>query len=322
MSLVLVTGVSGYIAGQLAKELVSKGYRVRGTVRSLADPQKVDHLRKELPNVELVEADLLKDGSFDNAVKGTEIVFHTASPFLLPGDIKDPLKDVVEPAVNGTLNVLKSVEKDGNVKRVVLTSSIAAIAGDKPEDYVFSDKDWNLDSKATESSQAYRYSKRAAEEAAWDFQKGKKWSLVTINPSFVTGKPLSARTDSASVKVLKNILEGTPAVTGNMCFGRVYLGDVVQAHIRAAENPTAHGRYLVTSPEGISSLDVCNILTESGLFSKYPIPTKESEPVLKRQKFDASRTYKELGFEYTPIKTAVIEMAQGLIDLGIVKKRD
>jgi len=165
---VLVTGVSGFIAGALAKILVNKGYEVKGTVRSLGDKEKVSHLQEQLPGVQLLEADLLTEGSFDEAVQGCEWVFHTASPFF--HNPKDPLKDLVEPALKGTLNVLNSVEKAGSTKRVVLTSSIAAVASfSVPPDHVYSEKDWNFDSVM--EKEPYRYSKKVAEEAAWEFSK-------------------------------------------------------------------------------------------------------------------------------------------------------
>jgi len=322
MVVVLVTGVSGFIAGPLAKSLVSKGYHVRGTVRSLANPEKVDHLQKELPEVELFEADLLDEGSFDTAATGCEIVFHTAIPFILQEEIVDAQKQVVEPALKGTLNVLHSVEKAGTVRRVVITSSVAAIASTNlPEDHVFTEADWN-ETATIENGQGYRLSKVLAERAAWDFQKGKKWDLVAINPAFVLGAPLSPRTDSASVKTVKSFLDGSIEVVGNACFARVSLYDVVEAHVRAAENPKAQGRYLMASSVAYSSLDLCEMLRKSGKFDKYPIPTKESAPVTKRAKQDASKVTKELGLDLVPVEEAIVGMAQALIDLGVVKRLD
>ena len=123
---VAVTGVSGYIGSEVVKQLLEKGYTVRGTVRSKSNTSKVQHLltlSDALPGqLELFEADLLKDGDFDNVVRGADFVLHTASPFFT--ETSDPQKDLVDPAVNGTTNVLNAAGKAG-IKRVVVTSSVA-----------------------------------------------------------------------------------------------------------------------------------------------------------------------------------------------------
>lgn len=124
---VCITGISGYIATELCKQLLEKGYTVRGTVRSLKNAQKVEHLKKlgdALPGkLELFEADLMVGGSFDNVMDGVDYVFHTASPYSF--SVEDPQKDLVDPALKGTNNVLNSVAKHKEtIKRVVLTSSV------------------------------------------------------------------------------------------------------------------------------------------------------------------------------------------------------
>ncbi len=127
---VAVTGVSGYIGSEVVKQLLEKGYTVRGTVRSKSNTSKVQHLlalSDALPGqLELFEADLLKDGDFDNVVRGADFVLHTASPFFT--ETGDPQKDLVDPAVNGTTNVLNAAGKahdKAGIKRVVVTSSVA-----------------------------------------------------------------------------------------------------------------------------------------------------------------------------------------------------
>ncbi|EYU34232.1 hypothetical protein MIMGU_mgv1a0266902mg, partial [Erythranthe guttata] len=127
---VCVTGASGFIASWLVKLLLHRGYTVKATVRNLSDPSKVAHLKalegaKE--RLELFEANLLEQGSFDAVVDGCDGVFHTASPVIVD-NINDPQTELIEPAVKGTMNVLSScVKKKGSIKRVVLTSSIAAV---------------------------------------------------------------------------------------------------------------------------------------------------------------------------------------------------
>lgn len=127
MSTALVTGGSGFIGMYVVKLLLDHGHNVHTTVRSLNDPKKCKpllDLQKAYPNkLALFEADLMKDGSFQAAMQGCDIVYHVASPFLVPQQIKDGLKECVEPALNGTRNVLDSVNKTSTVMRVVLTSS-------------------------------------------------------------------------------------------------------------------------------------------------------------------------------------------------------
>lgn len=189
--LILVTGASGYIATHIVKQLLEEGYRVRGTVRSLKDEKKVDPLRnltkKARFPVELVEADLLNETSWSNAVKGCTHVIHTASPF--PSATRHRNEEVlIKPALNGTLNVLRACVQEGsNVKRVVLTSSIAAIAGEiYKEGYTYSEKDW-----PEGELEPYLKSKTVAEKAAWDFVREREnkglwcFELAVINPAYV-----------------------------------------------------------------------------------------------------------------------------------------
>jgi len=312
---VLVTGASGYLASQIVNHLVKKKkYEVRGTVRSL---EKAKHLQKLFPEVKLYEADLLKEGSFEEALKDVEIVFHTASPFQLV--VKDPQKDLIEPALNGTLNVLKSVDKTKSVRRVVLTSSSAAIARGKPADYRYSEKDWNESSTAT--SEPYPYSKTIAERTAWKFSEGKHWTLATICPTFILGEPLSDRIDAVSVNTVKSLLEGKlQEKAPSFAFGAINVHDVAEAHIAAAEKKEAAGqRYQVTSAEAVSRGDINQILIKSGEFKEFPLHKNEIPEPKLRFRYDNTKVQKELGIKLTPIPETVVTMAKSLIKLKIVK---
>jgi dihydroflavonol-4-reductase len=134
---------------------------------------------KNSENLELVKADLTTDGAFDAIIKDVEYVLHIASPFIM--EVKDPQKDLVDPAVKGTLAVLNACEKSGTVKKVVITSSIAAITDSPNPKVTYTELDWNKDSSLTRNP--YYYSKRMAEETAWNFMKEKspKFTLATIN---------------------------------------------------------------------------------------------------------------------------------------------
>ena len=179
------------MATHVVKQLLELGYRVRGTVRSLKDEKKVSPLRKLVPNpkheIELVEADLLDENSWLNAVKGCTYVMHTASPF--PSQRPKHENELIEPAVNGTLFVFKACVQEGSkVKRVVLTSSVAAIADEVFEEgKEYSEKDW----PAVEKLSPYPKSKTLAERAAWDFLKEREsknekcFELSVINPGFI-----------------------------------------------------------------------------------------------------------------------------------------
>jgi len=322
MAVAVVTGVSGYLGGHVVKTLVDKGYHVRGTVRSLKDSSKIDELKKLFPSIKLYEADLLKMGSFDEAIAGADYVFHTASPFPVLGiTFADPYKEVVEPALEGTKNVLESVSKAPSVKRVVLTSSIAAIAGIRPPGHIFDENDWNLDSTLT--GETYRYSKRIAEEVAWSLAKDKKIDLVVINPSFILGPVLTSRCDATSIKAVKSFLDGSTAESGvkAFAFGCVDVRDVAEAHVRAAEVKEANGRYMVTTTEAISQLELVDLLRKSGKFDAYPLPTKEVEPVKTRLKYSNAKAQTDLGLKFTSISQTIVDMAISLINLGVVPKK-
>jgi len=316
-------GVSGFIAGWVAKLLSERnGYVVRGTVRDLNSAEKVKHLRELLPKVQLFQADLVKEGTFDEATKGVDIVFHTASPFQLT--VADPVKDLVEPALQGTLNVLRAVQRAGTVKRVVLTSSVAAVISSSfmaaNPDHAFTEEDWN--NTSTIEAEAYRYSKVEAEKAAWAFAKEHKIDLVTICPSFVLGPPLSARTDSTSVATIVSCFDGSKVasgVGGPVAFGAVDVRDVAEAHILAAEKKEASGRYIVSSERGYSQFELVHVIRQTGRFNQYPLPTKETVPVKMRQRFNLSKV-KALGVQFRPIEVTLIDMAEALIKLGVIKK--
>ena len=162
----VVTGASGFMAGHIIRELTAQGLKVRGTVRNLTDAGKTQHLKELFPELELYEADLLDDGSFLECCKGARFVFHVASPFQYVAE--DPERDIVEPAVKGTMNVLRCARLAGGVRRVVLTSSTASVITlNPPSDpsWQWSEDDWNTDT--TLEDNPYRYSKTLAEQAAW-----------------------------------------------------------------------------------------------------------------------------------------------------------
>ncbi|KAM0167895.1 hypothetical protein ACHAPF_011536 [Botrytis cinerea] len=212
MSKSLVTGGTGFIGLHVAKILLERGHTVNATVRSLKSPKKLkglSDLQNKYPEqLCLFEADLLTAGSFKNAMAGCDLVYHIASPFLVPQQIKDGMKDCVEPAPQGTKNVLHSANEIQTVKRVVLTSSIAAIYGDsvdlvKMEDSTLTEAHWNVTITATDDP--YSYSKMIAERETWKLQEAQsRWNMVVINP----GPSLSPESASGSLFMIENMYRG------------------------------------------------------------------------------------------------------------------
>ncbi|KAK2643897.1 hypothetical protein Ddye_019092 [Dipteronia dyeriana] len=226
---VCVTGASGYIASWLVKLLLEDGYTVRATVRDPNDPKKTQHLLAldgAEERLHIFKASLSEEGSFDSAIDGCEGVFHTASPVVL--STNDPEGDIVDAAVNGTLNVLKSCAKFASVKRVVFTSSTAAVM--------------HTGKPLTPQTYWYVLSKILAEDAAWKFAEENGIDLVALNPGLVVG-PLLQPTLNLSLEIVLKLIVNDQTFPSPYIF--VDVRDVAYAHIRALEVPAARGRYCV-----------------------------------------------------------------------------
>lgn len=266
-TVVVVTGATGFIASHIVQQLLARGYTVRGTATSL----KADKLRHitSLPGaaerLQMFEANLNAAGSFDAVVSGSHVVLHTASPYSMT--VADAKRDLLDPAVNGTLTVLQSVVKanktaaaaaaapaaaaaaDGKaaaaappaVRRVVLTSSVAAITDSPESDHTYTEADWNKLSTLTRNP--YYFSKRMAEEEAWKFAKANALDLVVINPFVVLGPSLSA-VENPSVEIVKNLLSKKFPAVLDLWWGFVDVRDVARSHVLAFEHPHAEGRHL------------------------------------------------------------------------------
>ncbi|KAI0367230.1 NAD-P-binding protein [Pilatotrama ljubarskyi] len=263
---VLVTGANGYIAVWVVKSLLDQGFSVRGTVRS---ESKAKHLRETFKSygdkleVVIVE-DITKDGAFDEAVKGVDAIEHTASPFHFKAIEPDEL---IVPAVHGTTGILKSAQKFGtSVKRVVITSSCAAVLTPSSEPHVFSEADWNeasikeVQEKGRDAAGAakYRASKTLAERAAWEFYEKNKaslsWDLVVLNPPFVFG-PVIHEVDAPEnlnesarewyLTVVKSKLDNESLA--NIGSSYVDVRDLAQAHVLAITKPEAAGERIIVS---------------------------------------------------------------------------
>ena len=345
---VMVSGASGYIATWIIKLLLEQGCTVHGTVRNPGNEQSVGPLKKLAEaapqgTLKLFKADLLDEGSFDEAMAGCEVVMHTASPCVVRG-FSSAHEALIRPAVEGTRNVLESANRTETVKRVVLTSSVAAVYGDcadlkqNPRG-IFNEEDWNFSS--SESHQPYSYSKFLAEKEAWKvYEAQERWHLVTINPSMVGGPALTKASRSTSIDTLRSLGNGKlwPGVPG-MRLAWVDVRDVAKAHLEAAFRPDAEGRHIVSNGEP-SMLEVANIL-KAHFGKKYRFPFFELPKLMVKLfgrmidssatprfveqnaghslKFDNSRSKARLGLEYHPLEQTFVDHFQQLIDDGLIK---
>src|SRR5436190_3275965 len=271
---VLVTGASGFIASRIIDQLLAAGYLVRGTVRSLRKDKEHDlaplrALAGASDRLDLVEADLVADGSFDSAAAGCEYVMHTASPYVL--DTTDPQRDLVDPAVNGTRNVLGACQRAATVKRMVLTSSMAAITDEPGSGHVLTESDWN--EKSSLERNPYYYSKTLAERAAWQFmdERNRTFDLVAINPFLVIGPSLVPGLNPSN-QIFVDLLTGTYPGIVSLTWGFVDVRDVAAVHVRAMETPSASGRYICAG-ETASMRTVVGILKKHGWGDGYRLPS-------------------------------------------------
>jgi dihydroflavonol-4-reductase len=259
--LVLVTGGTGFIAQHCILALLADGYRVRTSVRSLAREQEVrQHLKvggaEPGERLFFVQADLSADEGWAEAVAGCAFVIHGASP--TPSGNQVTEEDWIRPAVDGNLRVLRAA-RDAGVRRVVLTSASGAIiAGHTSRSQPFDETDW---SDLTGKVWPYQKSKTLSERAAWDFIKseGGDLELAAVNPTAVMG-PVLGSDYSHSVRIIKDLLEGQPAVP-KINSGFVDVRDVADLHVRAMIDPAAKGqRFLATAGESLWMVDVARVL--------------------------------------------------------------
>ncbi|HMM11617.1 MAG TPA: NAD-dependent epimerase/dehydratase family protein [Bacteroidales bacterium] len=340
---VAVTGASGYVAGRLVEKLLQHGHTVHATVRNPHDRNAVGHLLaldgSATGRLKLFAADLLTEGAFDEAFKGCEIVFHTASPFF--NKVKNPQRDLVEPAVLGTAHVLASVNRTASVKRVVLTSSVAAIIGDAADCLTFpggiaTEEQWNTTSSL--KHQPYSYSKTMAERKAWEIAgQQQQWDLVVINPSFVIGPGLKAHSNAESFNIIRQMANGMLRFGApDLAIGVVDVRDLAEAHYRAAFRPEASGRHIISARES-SLLELATILRNT-FGNRYPFPKRTlpngiiwlmaplaglSRRMVSRNmgqpwKVDNSKGIRQLDMKYRPVEESITEMFDQIVKAGLV----
>jgi dihydroflavonol-4-reductase len=278
-ALVTVSGASGFIASHVVSILLSRGHRVRGTVRSLAKEKDFAHLRA-LPGakerLELVEADLMSEAGWDAATAGAKYVLHLASPYVI--DAKDPQRDLVDPAVRGTKLVLEAAKRAGTVERVVLTSSMAAITDEPDAEHVLTEEDWNT--KSTLKRNPYYYSKTLAEKEGWAFVDREKprFDLVVINPFVTVGPSLSPGLNTSN-QILVDLLSGQYPGIMRLTWGFVDVRDVALAHVLAMGSESAKGRYLCAN-EPFSMRQVVEQMRGLGYADGFRLPKRSMDTPL------------------------------------------
>jgi len=343
---IMLTGATGYVAGWVAKRLLEEGHTLHAPIRNPENKEKTKYLDELAANstgeIKYFKADLLEAGSYDEAAQGCELVIHTASPFLTA--TKNPQKDLVDPALQGTQNVLNSVNKAGTVKRVVLTSSCAAIYGDAKDtlnypNQTLTEEQWNTTSSLKKSP--YNFSKVLAEKKAWEMNKAQdQWDLVTINPSLVLGPGINPNATSESFNIMKQMGDGSlKAGSPDLQIGCVDVRDVAEAHLKAAFTPDANGRH-ITSAENLSILELANMLRPQ-FADQYPLPKKNAPKWLMtllgpmfgipRQfirdnvgypwKADNTKSIQALGMKYRSIDKTVNEFFKQVVDNGTFKNK-
>ena len=250
--LVVVTGASGYIGSHIVANLLSKGMRVRATVRDLGDPERVAHLKSmdiaEGGDIEIVEMDLFDPESVNSAISGCTDLIHTAATVIVRS--RDPQRKIVDPSVIGTRNVISAVERSGTIERFVHTSSTAAIRPMEWKDGSTLTADiWAND--ATLENNPYGLAKVSAEKIVRDWhaslESGTRPRLVTIHPCMVFGPPLSPRHLRGSLAILMAMIRRTVPLSLPMQINIVDVRDVAEAHVRALEEGQEGGRYLTVS---------------------------------------------------------------------------
>jgi dihydroflavonol-4-reductase len=329
---VLVTGGSGFLGGWCAIELLKRGYAVRATVRDPArEPQARAAIGSQVDpgeRLEFVVADLGADGGWDEAVEGCGYVLHVASPFPSKQP-KDP-DDLIVPARDGTLRVLRAALAAGT-QRVVVTSSVAAIGGGARPDASLTERDWTDLEHAKLTP--YARSKTIAEQAAWDFaaEAGEKNRLAVVNPGAILGPALSEHR-SFSLQLIERLLKGMPGVP-RIGFSFVDVRDVADLQIRAMTMPEGGGERFIAVDEFAWTSEVAGILRDSLGEAAENVPTRTVPNLAvramaifdpgvrsivgqlgRRSTYSSEKARTRLDWTTRPLEETVVETARSMLD--------
>ena len=343
MSLVLVTGGSGFIGGHCILQLLAAGHQVRATLRNLAREPEVRALLKQAGvdaglRLSFVAADLERDAGWPEAAAGCDYVLHVASPF--PATVPKDENELIVPAREGALRVLKAA-RSGGARRVVLTSSFAAIGyGHKDQTAPFDETSWT--EVSSPDVMPYPKSKTLAERAAWDFvaKEGAGLELSVVNPVGVFG-PLLGPDPSTSILVVQRLMDGALPGCPQMSFGVVDVRDVADLHLRAMTDPRAKGeRFLATAGDFMTFREIALTLKERLGPAARRVPTRllpnwllrvaafwdpsvrQILPELGKAKNATSdKARRVLGWAPRSREDALIATAESLMRLGLLKEK-
>jgi len=337
---VLVTGITGFIGSHIAVKLLNAGYSVRGSMRNLDRKDSILKILSENSavsgNLEFVKGELTEPGDWDRAVEGMDYIMHVASP--LPFDLKKDANDLIIPAREGTLNVLKAAVKH-KVKRVVLTSSIAAIAhGHKEKVRTYTEEDWTDLNGEVKDLPPYVQSKTIAESEAWKYinQPEVKTELVAINPGYVFG-PLLEKDYSDSALIVRKLMAGEIPGLPKISFSVVDVRDVAKMHLWALEEPSAAGNRFICVNKSSSYQEIAitlkNAFPDFGKKIKtfvlpdffirfYSFFNKDTKAITielgRNRTFDNSKAVQMFNWEPRSNKKAILSLAESLIRFGVV----
>jgi nucleoside-diphosphate-sugar epimerase len=340
MSRILVTGGSGFIGSHIILQLLAAAHEVRTTVRSLkreGDVRAMLRVGGAEPGERLTffAADLVKDAGWLEAIAGCEFVMHVASP--LPPNLPKDENELIAPAREGTLRVLRTA-RDAGVKRVVLTSSFGAIGyGQKSRTKPYDETDWSDPNGGLTS---YVKSKTLAERAAWEFieKEGGGLELSVVNPVGVFG-PVLGPDYSASILLVSRLLDGAMPGVPRLYFGVVDVRDVADLHIRAMSLPAAKGeRFLAVAGDFMSMVEIAKVLRRRmGAWGKR-VPTRQlpdwlvrlgslRDPVIKLilpelgkyKNATNEKAKRVLGWAPRSNEEAIVATAESLVRLGLLK---
>ena len=264
MEKVLVTGSTGFIGLHCIHQLIEKGYSVNGTLRSKSREEEVRSSLKEAnlsdANLNLYECDLMSDDGWEKAIDGCDYVLHIASPFI--NGLPDHEDDLIKPALTGTQRILKLSAKNPQIKKIIITSSFAAVGDTFNGQTVFNESDWS-DPNNNKIS-AYNKSKTLAEKSAWDFMESNpSFKLTVINPVGVIGPMLSDDIGTSNLFV-KKILDGSTPGNPGLHIGFVDVRDVARAHVDSIKNEKSDNKRIILSKDEIWVSELSEILRNLG----------------------------------------------------------
>ena len=335
MEKVLVTGATGYIGLHCIHQLLNQGYAVNGSVRS---PERKEEIFEALQkhntpteNLNLYTFNLTEDDGWDEGMEGCDYLLHVASPIALENHDEDFF---VKPAVAGVKRAFKFAKKH-NVKKVVLTSSVAAIFDTLEEKTYYDETDWSDPDNPSISH--YSKSKTLAERAAWDFVKNEDnpFELAVINPALVIGPSLSGDLGESN-KAIAMVATGKMPVAVPLQFGYVDVRDVATAHVLAMQNSNSNGERFALAEKDLWYKDVAKVLRDNG-FDKAPtfnVPVwlakilanfskelKITLPYLGRVRSvkNTSKAKDILGWNPRPAEQSIIDIAEQIKEMGLIK---